>query len=802
MGQGWALNYQNQPLNDILLDLNDQYGLQVSIDADFSRNCQVTLIGNFRSVETVMHRLAAHCNLEISLVNKVYLFSNPVILTSNQSLSTYLFQGQVLEKSSLEIIPYSLIKIGNQELQVDENGKFSVKATHFSESISAWGLGYQQLDTVMSAQNEIQLLLNPHSILLGAVFLAERDKKSEAHLGNKIGQIQFNNVNNGLAPGMSTNLIFNNLRLYPGILAAGESNTDFVIWGSYSGQNRVTYDEITMFNSWGISDDIGRINPYMVKNVNVYKGGYSVLHGDRVGGVVEIDGTQGDRTKLTGEMSLTNQLMSGRLNVPLFANKAALQVGLRKTYFNFTDWSAEYDNKNDFIKSNYDYSDLNTKFNTTFKGGDELSVSYLQSNDNYSSIFERKDGSLKVNNTFEDKNIYSNQTGFAVKYVKNWPEGGYSSFLLTQSLYSAVLDASYYEDDNALTPAMKDIWTNPIEEAKLSLKHVFPSKGIHQPQMGLSIIKNQTYISSNQGFKILNNESQSLTRFNVYVHDQMQWNSQLFIDWGIKATVFNNMINRAYFQPRINGRWEISKMWSTYVGWGVYNQFINKSTIIDDYVNRSDIWQIADGIETPVLKSKHHVLGWAFRPNIFELHVEGYYKINDGLSRFKFKRNDRSILNAGSSKSRGLDIFMKKSLQRHKLILSYSLSEVIEKFKNPQGLGQELRAPQSQKHELKTAAILDFYPLQVTMSNIYGSGFPNRPEDRNAEMRSNYWRTDAAAQFSFDTDKLSIQTGFSLLNITNHTNIRLNQSVNVPGDQIIDAYGVPFTFNMFLNLIF
>ena len=88
------------------------------------------------------------------------------------------------------------------------------------------------------------------------------------------------------------------------------------------------------------------------------------------------------------------------------------------------------------------------------------------------------------------------------------------------------------------------------------------------------------------------------------------------------------------------------------------------------------------------------------------------------------------------------------------------------------------------------------------MSNIYGSGFPNRPEDRNAEIRSNYWRTDAAAQFPFDTDKLSVQTGFSLLNITNHTNIRLNQSVNVPGDQIIDAYGVPFTFNMFLNLIF
>ena len=81
MVQGWALNYQNQHINDILLDLNDQYGLQVSIDADFSRNCQVTLIGNFRSVETVMHRLAAQCNLEISLVNKVYLFFDDCICT-------------------------------------------------------------------------------------------------------------------------------------------------------------------------------------------------------------------------------------------------------------------------------------------------------------------------------------------------------------------------------------------------------------------------------------------------------------------------------------------------------------------------------------------------------------------------------------------------------------------------------------------------------------------------------------------------------------------------------------------------
>ena len=130
------------------------------------------------------------------------------------------------------------------------------------------------------------------------------------------------------------------------------------------------------------------------------------------------------------------------------------------------------------------------------------------------------------------------------------------------------------------------------------------------------------------------------------------------------------------------------------------------------------------------------------------------------------------------------------------------MAEVTQKFNKPKGQEEELRAPQSQKHELKTAAILDFYPWQFTISNVYGSGFPNRPQDRRMPISSKYFSADAAAQYSFDINKLNFQTGFSLLNITNYTNIRLNQSVNVPGDQIIDTYGVPFTFTMFLNLLF
>ena len=96
-------------------------------------------------------------------------------------------------------------------------------------------------------------------------------------------------------PGNGDNSIFNLLRLQPGILAAGEQSADFIIWGSYEGQSQVLFDGFTIYGMKNFNDNISAVNPYMAKDIKVMKGAYGAEYGERVGGIVDITGVDGNR---------------------------------------------------------------------------------------------------------------------------------------------------------------------------------------------------------------------------------------------------------------------------------------------------------------------------------------------------------------------------------------------------------------------------------------------------------------------------------------------------------------------------
>ena len=111
-------------------------------------------------------------------------------------------------------------------------------------------------------------------------------------------------------------------------------------------------------------------------------------------------------------------------------------------------------------------------------------------------------------------------------------------------------------------------------------------------------------------------------------------------------------------------------------------------------------------------------------------------------------------------------------------------------------------APQSQQHELKAVAVFNFSPFQFTLSSVYGSGFPNRSVFSEQADFDIYRRTDLAAQYSFELNRFKIDAGFSILNLFDQYNIRLNQQLNSPGGSRINTAGIPFTPTLFLNVGF
>ena len=255
-----------------------------------------------------------------------------------------------------------------------------------------------------------------------------------------------------------------------------------------------------------------------------------------------------------------------------------------------------------------------------------------------------------------------------------------------------------------------------------------------------------------------------------------------------------------FAQPRLNGNIQMHKYWSLQFGWGLYNQFISKNTVVDQLGNRTDIWQISNSQNTPVLESMHQVIGLSYLRDKFEFNVEAYYRLSEGHTRSILNRAPRAILLKGESRALGLDFYIKKKFQGHELVLAYSLAEVNEKYTHRAFTTGFNQAPHSQNHEFKTTLILNFLPFKFSFTQVYGSGFPNSPNVQRTRDTQDYLRVDFAAQYQFKIRKIAVETGFSLLNLFNRQNIRLNQSLSTPTNPLINTLGVPFSPNLYLNV--
>ena len=61
IGQEVKLTYLNLPLNDVLLNLSEQYDTRVSINASTANNCLITIDKAFENLSEAFLYLAAYC---------------------------------------------------------------------------------------------------------------------------------------------------------------------------------------------------------------------------------------------------------------------------------------------------------------------------------------------------------------------------------------------------------------------------------------------------------------------------------------------------------------------------------------------------------------------------------------------------------------------------------------------------------------------------------------------------------------------------------------------------------------------
>jgi hypothetical protein len=706
--------------------------------------------------------------------------------------------------------------VNDQGMVTDLMGNFTYLSSADSAfSIRVSHLGYYIFDTLITSIADQKFYLTPSIVKLPEVEITNKLVERSTLIGDQPGMMKLNHQVADFLPGFGDNSVFNLLRLQPGILAAGEQTNELIIWGCYEGQSKVIFDGFTLYGLKNFNDNISAFNPLMAKDIEVFKGGYDARYGERVGGIVNITGKNGNTQRTSFSVEINNMTMNGMVEIPV-AKKGSLVIALRHTYYelyNPTDLNPRDrgNGRNDSLNNvdvnivpDYRFRDINLKYSTRIRERDLFYISLYGGNDQFSYSIEETVKNNVIKKNTEEQN---RQSGGAVFYGKNWKNGYSTNLSLNYSQLRSVFsdDLTLEKIQQQTSTLQKDLDAeNVLRENTLQVDNRFPVHPNHTLEGGL-VIKGNIIELAEDTFNIVQaNIKEDARRITIYFQDRISIGKHIDLKAGLRLTQALNL-QQLYLEPRLSVSVKLGEAFKINAAWGIYDQFITKSSVLDDLGNYRYIWTVCDHDDIPVLTSTHYILGTSYKKNDLTVSLEGYFKDVTGLTRYI--RNTAINLEGiyqGYGRSYGMDVMIKKDYKGHSAWVAYSLGkteEIFEYFKTD----EYRRAPQDQRHEIKLAALANFDPFFISADYVFGSGFPSSPAIlADEEDNLTYSRLDVAFIYKFLNRKVKGEIGLSVLNVLNTENIKYANYERVATTQTnsinIYAESIPITPALFLKI--
>ena len=808
-----SISANRQPLNEVLVQLRDNYDMAFSFNDAALRQYKVTIKKHFQSPEEALDFLFNDLPLTYERTGDVYVIY-PQRPKSSQKHERHLLSGRIVARKTLEALPYTNIGINNTGTITDENGYFSYRSTDSIFQVQVSHLGYYRMDTLLTPGKSHLIKMTPAVEQLEAVVVSDRLLETFLYNEAHAGVLHINHKITSFLPGSSNNSVFNLLRLQSGISATAEASENLIIWGSYEGQSRILFDDMVLFGLKNFNDNIGTVNPFIVKDIKLMKAAFGASYGDCVGGIADITGKDGTRKKFSMDFSADNYALNTMLETPVTEN-SSLILAFRHTYRNLYDnmnWDLTPNRRTKInsevtIVPDYLFRDINLKYTFRDEQGFHVRLSMLAGQDNFSYNVNEKltRWFLLGRNTSES----SLQKGASWVIGKDGETGISTSLGMS---YSA-LDTKYDSEqqianafNNRIRKSVSQETLNKTAAAKVTLKAVWPVNNNHRFKAALSYAGNHSSWSEDtNGVNFIDQQIDG-ARITLMAQDQMIFNKFKVVP-GIRLTRVP-YLGKTFPEPRISTSYKINEALNINLAAGIYRQYLTKNSVEDEYGNYRYMWTVANKSKYPVLRSNHVAASLTLEIKNTQGSLTPFYKKTTGLTRYvNFQARNIETLYSGHSRSYGVDLYLKQNFFQHTAWISYTLSKTEESFEHyPQDL--YLYAPQDQRHEIKLAGLLNFNPVYFSANYVYGSGFPipNYSLREVTYERRPYSRMDAALTYKFNLKPFYGEAGISILNIFNRDNILYNNLERVPTSQTntIRLYqqSVPFTPTLYLKLGF
>ncbi len=327
-------------------------------------------------------------------MKRIYIFFAFVCLAVSLSAQTGSVRGFVYDKTTGDPVIFTNVVIENSTIgtTTDVNGYFVISKLKAGEhNLKVGSIGYETyIETIKVEKGKMLSLridIQPSTTQLQAVEVS--GKKENARLESQVSVEKITSKDIQQMPSIGGQAdLAQYIQVLPGVVFSGDQGGQLYIRGGSAIQNRVLLDGMVVYNPFHSIGLFSVFETEIVRNADVYTGGFNAQYGGVLSSVMDITTKDGNKKRTSGKVAASTFGANLLLEGPIIKNKEnkgytlSYVLTAKNSYLSKTSTSVySYMDK----PLPYDFLDLYGKLTLATENGSKLNIFGLNFTDNVKS---------------------------------------------------------------------------------------------------------------------------------------------------------------------------------------------------------------------------------------------------------------------------------------------------------------------------------------------------------------------------------------------------------------------------------
>ncbi len=563
---------------------------------------------------------------------RLYLLFLIILISASGSFAqTATIRGKVTESLKGEPVLYTTVFLSGTKygVQTDVEGFYSLtQVPPGSYLLIVKTLDYDSVGISVTVKaNEIlhkNIMLKPRSRELHTVEIEAGRTDKEQKVQTSVTSIT--PVDIKMVPAIGEADIAQYLQNVPGIVSTGDAGGQLYIRGGSPVQNEVLMDGMLIYNAFHSIGLFSIFDNDVIKNADIYTGGFNAQYGGRISAVMDITTRDGNKNNI-----------SGKINASTFGGKVMLEGPLKKLKTddeNSGSISYVLSAKTSYLQQ------TSTVLYPYANSGQGLPFNYT---DLYGKVSFNAGSGTKLNIFgFNDQDGVNDYHGL---HNLGWKASGFGTNFVVIPQNSQTIVTGHFAYSNYAIHEQASIYDS-LQKSSISgfnfgLGFTY-YYGKNQLDYGVDLIGNTTNFNFHNSVGHLIEQDDHTTEFSLFMKYRMLlFGDKFILEPGFRYQYYASLSSGSP-EPRLGMKYNVTKKFRLKASGGLYSQNLVSAVPEKDVVNlfygfldspsniptqyideKGHVISVTNGLQ----KAWHAIFGFEYdlMKNL-DLNVEGYYK--------------------------------------------------------------------------------------------------------------------------------------------------------------------------------